>query len=85
MLEVSSHTSLPLISEININNCDNTDHYFCIAIQETIKVIFIFKQAFLIYCASGTISTLLDIIVPGNTSLVAVELEGCFLADGSVS
>ena len=34
---------------------------------------------------SGTISALLDIIVPGNTSLVAVELEGCFLADGSVS
>ena len=34
---------------------------------------------------SGTISALLDIIVPGNSSLVAVELEGCFLADGSVS
>ena len=28
---------------------------------------------------------LLDIIVPGNSSLVAIELEGCFLADGSVS
>ena len=34
---------------------------------------------------SGTISALLDIIVPGNSSLLAVELEGCFLADGSVS
>ena len=34
---------------------------------------------------SGTISDLLDMIVPGNTSLVAVELEGCFLADRSVS
>ena len=50
-----------------------------------IKVIFIFKQAFLIYCMSGTISALLDIIVPGNSSLVAVELEGCFPADRSVS
>ena len=34
---------------------------------------------------SGTISALLDIIVPGNSSLVAVELEGCFFADRSVS
>ena len=34
---------------------------------------------------SGTISALLDMIVPGDTSLVAVELEGCFPADGSVS
>ena len=34
---------------------------------------------------SGTISALLDIIVPGNTSLMAIELEGCFFADGSVS
>ena len=34
---------------------------------------------------SGTISALLDIIVPGNSSLVAIELEGCFPADGSVS
>ena len=32
----------------------------------------------------GTISDLLDIIVPGNSSLLAIELEGCFLADGSV-
>ena len=34
---------------------------------------------------SGTISALLDIIVPGNSSLLAIELEGCFFADGSVS
>ena len=34
---------------------------------------------------SGTISALLDIIVPGNSSLLAVELEGCFFADRSVS
>ena len=34
---------------------------------------------------SGTISTLLDIIVPGNSSLLATELEGCFLADESAS
>ena len=34
---------------------------------------------------SGTISALLDIIVPGNSSLVAIELESCFLADRSVS
>ena len=34
---------------------------------------------------SGTISALLDIIVPGKASLVAIELEGCFPADGSVS
>ena len=34
---------------------------------------------------SGTISALLDIIVPGNSSFVAVEQEGCFFADGSVS
>ena len=40
---------------------------------------------FQIYCTSGTISALLDIIVPGNSSLLAVELEGCFVADGSVS
>ena len=42
-------------------------------------------KVFLIYCMSGTISALLDIIVPGNSSLVAVELEGCFPADRSVS
>ena len=41
--------------------------------------------AFLIYCMSGTIFTLLDIIVPGDTSSLAVELEGCLTADGSVS
>ena len=34
---------------------------------------------------SGTISALLDVIVPGNSCLVAVELEGCFPADRSVS
>ena len=34
---------------------------------------------------SGTITALLDTIVPGNSSLVAVELEGCFPADESVS
>ena len=34
---------------------------------------------------SGTISALLDIVVPGSSSLLAVQLEGCFLADGSVS
>ena len=34
---------------------------------------------------SGTISALLDIIVPGNSFLLAAELEGGFLADGSVS
>ena len=34
---------------------------------------------------SGTITALLDIIVPDNSSLVAVELEGCFPADWSVS
>ena len=34
---------------------------------------------------SGTISALLDIIVPGNSSLLAAELESCFFADGSVS
>ena len=34
---------------------------------------------------SGTISALLDIIVPGNSFLLAIELEGCFPADGSVS
>ena len=34
---------------------------------------------------SGTISALLDIVVPGNSSLLAVELKGCFLAEGSVS
>ena len=34
---------------------------------------------------SGTISDLFDIIVPGNSSLVAVQLEGCFPADRSVS
>ena len=41
--------------------------------------------AFLIYRMSGTMSALLDIIVPCNSSLVAVELEGCLTADGSVS
>ena len=41
--------------------------------------------AFLIYCMSGTIFTLLDIIVPGDTFSVAVELEGCFLVDKSAS
>ena len=34
---------------------------------------------------SGFISALLDIIVPGNTSLLAIEQESCFLADRSVS
>ena len=34
---------------------------------------------------SGTITALLDIIVPGDSSLVAVEQEGCFPADRSVS
>ena len=34
---------------------------------------------------SGTISALLDIIVPGNSSLLALEQEGCFFADESVS
>ena len=34
---------------------------------------------------SGTIFTSLDMIVPGNSSLLASELKGCFLADGSVS
>ena len=34
---------------------------------------------------SGTISALLDIIVPCNSSLVAIELEGCLFDDGSVS
>ena len=39
---------------------------------------------FQIYCISGTISALLEIIIPGNSSLLAVEQEGCSLADGSV-
>ena len=34
---------------------------------------------------SGTIFTSLDMIVPGNSSLLAEELKGSFLADGSVS
>ena len=33
---------------------------------------------------SGTTSALLDIVVPGNSSLFAAELESCFFADRSV-
>ena len=83
-LEVSHHTSsLLLISEININNCENKDQFLYNTTNN--KSHFHIKISVFIYSMSGTISALLDIIVPGNSFLLAVEQEGCFPADGSVS